>query len=182
MNERATVNQWSLAPIQHQQESPIWWVVKKETVQHKQLNSVIVWLWKQHSCEAALRSGGSGANILFILCSAPVRHLQCFSSSWVFSLQWKVYSLSSRGAGLYGQKSLLLVLDWSILMQMSTPNPHSLIGPKARYWFVTIKPLWLVRALQLWFDGESSVLLVEIRLQEFLCKGWLRWQKHSIGR
>lgn len=34
------VSQWSLGPIQHQKEAPIWDVVKKETIQCKQLNSV----------------------------------------------------------------------------------------------------------------------------------------------
>lgn len=49
------------------------------------------------------------------------------------SLQWKekVYSWSQRGDDLYWQKSLPLVLDWSVLMQMTTPNPHSFIGLKS---------------------------------------------------
>ena len=36
---------------------------------------------------------------------------------------------SQKGAGLYGQKSPPLAPDWSVLMQMRTPNPPSLIGP-----------------------------------------------------
>lgn len=50
-----------------------------------------------------------------------------------YSLQWKgkVHSLIQRGADYYTKKSPSLVLDWSILMQMRTPNPHSLIGPKS---------------------------------------------------
>lgn len=34
-------------------------------------------------------------------------------------------------AGLYREEFLLLVPDWSVLMQMKTLNPHSLIGPKS---------------------------------------------------
>ena len=34
---------------------------------------------------------------------------------------------------MYGQKSLPLVPDWSVLMQMRTPYPCSLIGPKGTF-------------------------------------------------
>ena len=37
---------------------------------------------------------------------------------------------SQRGADFHRQKSPPLGPDWSDLMQMRTPNPHSLIGPK----------------------------------------------------
>lgn len=41
----------------------------------------------------------------------------------------KICSWSWRGAGLYGQNAPPRVPDWSVLMQMRTPNPSSLIGP-----------------------------------------------------
>ena len=42
----------------------------------------------------------------------------------------KVCSQSGWGADLYRQEALPLVPDWSILMQMRTPNLCNLIGPK----------------------------------------------------
>ena len=83
-----------------------------------------------------------------LLCYFPVHLALCWSTllcsgktplvfqlsqgDSVFSLWWEeeVWSQSQRGAGLYGQKSLHLVPDWSLLMQIRTPNPNSLIGPK----------------------------------------------------
>ena len=67
------VNRWPLTPVHHQQESPVWGVVKKETVfSAKQLdydtarlgNGSIV---KQQGCEAAL---GPGCFLATRLCSA----------------------------------------------------------------------------------------------------------------
>lgn len=34
------------------------------------------------------------------------------------------------GANIYREKSLPLVPDWSVFMQLRTPKTHSLIGPK----------------------------------------------------
>ena len=90
-------------------------------------------------CSALVCSTCSGPATLFCSCacllpSALVRHLQYFSSSQetVFSVWWKgeVHSQRQRGAHICGHESLPLVPDWSILMQMRIPNPHSLVGPK----------------------------------------------------
>ena len=49
-----------------------------------------------------------------------------------FNLQWKrkVCFPSQRGDDSYRQMPLLLVSDWSDLMQIRIPSLHSLIGPK----------------------------------------------------
>ena len=58
----------------------------------------------------------------FLVCSTL--HQQGCSQGNAFSSLWgKVHSPSKRGAGLYGQKSLQLVSDWSVLLKMRTPNP-----------------------------------------------------------
>lgn len=76
MRNLKTVNQWSLAPIQHQQETLIWGAVKKETlfsansstvIQQgrmavEQINSVLYSsIMRQHGCGTALLRGGPGA-------------------------------------------------------------------------------------------------------------------------
>ena len=75
-----------------------------------------------------------------LLCSALV----CLALLWwdifiqhsegnlVFNPLWKekAGSQSQQGAGLYGQKLLPLIPDWSVFMQMRTLNPSSLISPK----------------------------------------------------
>ena len=118
------VNQWLVA-IQHQQESPVWDTVKKETCHSFQNSSVVIsralktaWLWSSSGASGSLLCQG-----IVHASAKPGRH----------SLQWqgKVSSEKSpQGAGLYGQKSLPRVPDWSVLMQIRTPNPPSLIGPK----------------------------------------------------
>ena len=115
-----------------------------------------------------------------LVCSAETAW--CFSSSLentAFSFLWKVGSLSHKRAGLYKQKSPPLVPDCSILMQMRTPNHHSLIGPRTLSWLIRIEPLWLVESVQLWLDGESFSPIGWKRTPELLYKAWLRWQKHS---
>lgn len=80
---------------------PIWGVVKKETVQCKQLHCYITQLW---NCTAGRRPSQarqlcstlpfSGPIHSYLLCSAPAKCLQCFSSSQGKS------SLHQRGADL----------------------------------------------------------------------------------
>lgn len=52
------------------------------------------------------------------------------------SVLWKgkVHSPSHRGADLYTEKSPPLIPDWFVLVQMRTPNPHSLLVQKALSW------------------------------------------------
>ena len=60
-------------------------------------------------------------------CSAEVSLVFQFSQGYsVFTLWWrgKVCSQSQRRAGLSGQKFPLLVPNWSVLMEVRTPNPH----------------------------------------------------------
>ena len=99
-----------------------------------------------------------------------------------------MHSLTERRAGSYREKSLVLVPSRSTLMQMRTPNPCILIDPKdCPQWSEWSCSDWLVKMLmgdiaaQIQLEGEASVLFIEIGFQELL-KGWLRWQKHSIGR
>lgn len=76
MRNLKPVNQWSLAPIQHQQETLIWGAAKKETlfsansstviqqgrVAAEQINSVLYSsIMRQHGCGTALLRGGPGA-------------------------------------------------------------------------------------------------------------------------
>lgn len=42
---------------------------------------------------------------------------------------------NQREADLYREKSLLLVPDWFILIQIRTPNPNNLISPKSTVLF-----------------------------------------------
>ena len=105
-----------------------------------------------HSGQVSLWLDSSSLLLASWVCSALQRNLQCFSSSWgnaVFRLQWKckVHSPSQRGACWYRQKSQLLAPDWSTLLQMRTPNPHSLIGPKGSV--LIGQTLWLVWAAHL---------------------------------
>ena len=49
-----SVNQWLLVPFQHQQKSPIWGAMKKETLfSTKQLNCDRAQLWRMHGCGIA---------------------------------------------------------------------------------------------------------------------------------
>ena len=59
MNDFSAVNWWLLVPAQCQQQSPIWGVVKKETL-FSTNSSVIM----QHGCESALGPGPSWARQL----------------------------------------------------------------------------------------------------------------------
>ena len=109
--------------------------------------SEITWLWNSTDREEAV--GICSALLLstvyksVTLCSAlswssktsSVFHLQCVSSSprnaFFSKKRTCVHSRSDRGARLNRDKSPPLVPDWLILMQIRTPNPHSLIGPKS---------------------------------------------------
>lgn len=110
------VNWWSLVPIPCQLKSPVW----GDTTQ----------LWALPSCEAALGPSPSVARphwpaqfCASWLCSGVSGQLGKLSL-WgrESALQWQ------RGADFYWEKSPPLILDWSILIQMKTPNPHCLIG------------------------------------------------------
>ena len=130
--------------------------------------------------------------------SAPMRHLWCFR----FSQQKAVFGGKGNSAlwaraDPYRQMSPPQQPDWPILMQMRTPNPCSLVQ-KTPSWLIIRDPLWwLVKKLRensciALLDGENLspigwmgkvlVLLIEIKFQEHLYKGWLRWLKHSTGR
>ena len=104
---------------------------------------------EQHSSEVALLCPST---LLYaaLPCSAP--HLSaslcllCFSETLlVFQFQPRKCSLVSsveresvlpepEGSCVIEREVLLLIHDWSILMQMRTPNPHSLIGPHCPHW------------------------------------------------
>ena len=70
------------------------------------------------------------------------------------------------------------VSDCSILMQMRTLNPHSMIAPKALSWLVRTEPLWLVGFPNGWGKPQSHWS----KLQEHLYTASLREQRHSVGR
>ena len=71
--------------------------------------------------------------------------------------------------------------------------PWALFGPSSCKWglwipvfwlaqkalssFVRMELLWLVRAVQLWLDGENLSPLGWNRIPEILYNGWLRWQE-----
>ena len=114
-------------------------------------------LWKHSSCQAALEPGNRGARplsapfqsalcctgllhcafVFSILCQSALLCSRKMSSMFQLqlgkhSLEWKgkVCSQNQRGAGLNGQTFRPLVPDWFVSMQMRTPNPHILMGPK----------------------------------------------------
>ena len=71
-----------------------------------------------------------------LVCSALFQWV--FQLSWgngLFSFPWKgkAHCPNQRGTALYGQKSMPLVPDWFVLMQMRTPNPRSLHLSKRHY-------------------------------------------------
>ena len=120
--------------------------------------------WSAWLCSALLCFGLLCTVPVFLACTAllycdPARHLWCFSSAreTVFILQWKgkVPSSSQRGAHLYRQKSLPLVPDGSVLMQMRTPSAHSCLVQKALFWLARMELLCLVGTEQLQLGGES---------------------------
>lgn len=89
-----------------------------------------------------LRCGGGGNCIPCKWLSDEATGLR--GTSTVFALFWKgcfgvsghtspwqrkVRSLSHRRADRKTEKSLPLVSDWSVLMQIRAPSPHSMIGP-----------------------------------------------------
>ena len=118
-----------------------------------------------------------------LLCSGVTSLVfQLSQGNTVFSHGWKgkVCSQSQRTADLYGQKSLPLVPDWSVLMQTRIPNPHSL-AQKALLNGQSRTTGWVELYSFSWM-GEASVLLDEIKFQELFFKGWFRWQKLSAGR
>lgn len=127
-----------------------------------------------------------------LLHSALERGLQCFHSSQekeIFLIWWKACFPSQRGSWLIWTAVPSLGPDWSIITQMRTLNPHSLVQRHCS-WLVRLELLCLVRAMQLPLDRESLSPIAwnffirpgTYKLQELLCKAWLTWQKHSSGR
>lgn len=152
-------------------------------------NSMVVrWPWR----EVALGRGGSAHLHLHlcwpVLCQsappavlrpAPVR-LQCSSSSWgsgTLCLWWigTVYSPSQRGEDCYTSREKFpsLVPDWFVLMQMSTPDPHRLIGPKS-----TALIGWNGAALIGQWRCHSYGALIRLRkLQSY----WLKYNSNNFS-
>lgn len=77
-----------------------------------------------------------------------------------------------------GEKSQPLVCDWSVLIQMRTPNPDNLIGLKGTVLVGQNKTTLMDQCSCDWM-GKASVLSVKIGFQELFFKGWLIWQKQS---
>ena len=77
-----------------------------------------------------------------------------------FSLQWKGkgHFLSQKGTERYRQKFLSLIPDWSVLMQMSTPNHHSLIGPQGTVLSVQNKDV-LIGWWRCWWEYSCAALI-----------------------
>lgn len=116
-----------------------------------QLNSVKAQLWSRMAVRWPWGEAPFWLDSSALLCSACsfplwsgkmslvmslVFRLWCFRSSQgniVFSHQWKgkMCSVSHRGIDLHREKFLPLVPEWSVLMQMRTPNPWNMIGPKS---------------------------------------------------
>lgn len=89
-----------------------------------------------HSCEnstAAEQLYSVTAQLWSIMAAKqPWDEAALESVSGTPSFQWKGKgALQAAGELTYRQKSLPLVPGWSILMQMKTPNPHSVIGRKS---------------------------------------------------
>ena len=129
--------------IQCQQQSPIWNTVKKETsLSAEQLNCAtavrqpwgLAFLWLDSSALFLVALHCPGLLCAVLVCSvlylsALVRWYFSSAGETVFNLLWKekVCSQSQRRAGLSGQKFPLLVPNWSVLMEVRTPNPHKKI-------------------------------------------------------
>ena len=123
-----------------------------------------------------------------MVCSALARNLWCFGSARKMqsSAERKSACSEPEESWFPEQKSLPLVPDWSVLMQMKTPNSHILIGPKGTEspqsdWSEDSQSCWLGLHSSKWM-GKALTLLVEIGFQELVYKGWLPWQKHRAGR
>ena len=138
-----------LVSIQHQQESPIWGAVKKETLFSAHSLTVTQHsLWEQQgydglwvtrarhlsSWTALLFSGPVQSAMPALIFSGQMSYLWCFiffasaSARGKHSLKlwWKekMCSSSQKEVDLYRQKSPLLVPDGYVFMQMRTPNPQ----------------------------------------------------------
>lgn len=148
----------SWCQLKCQQESLIQGMVKKETLFRANSSMALTancenntalglpWARALFNGVAQLPSGStlpwSGSDLL---CSSEMS--SCFGSS--YNLQPSIESAFPRSQGELAY----------ILKQKSPP-----MGPR-------IELFWLVRAGQLWLDGES---FRPIRVQELLYKGWLR--------
>lgn len=120
-----------------------------------------------------------------LLSTVLQRHIFCISVP-AGGTQSSVRSLSQREADLYRQKSL--VPDWSIFMQMRTKFlQFDWSNKKCLGWSERSCSDWSVKMLMVIYSqqhnsdwtAKASVLLVEIEFQDFLHKGWFRWQEHS---
>lgn len=158
-----SVNKWSLASIQHQQESLIWDTVKKTLFSKnssimKQHKMAVMWLWGNAPlwidssaliCSTCCYLVCPTLSWRSLLCSSPAPICLSALLQWdsfsvsapvretqtsVFILLWKgkesMFS-EQEGADLYGQKSPPLASNSPVLLQMMTPNLHSMINPKS---------------------------------------------------
>ena len=108
-------------------------------------------------------------------CSALVKHLWCLTSTRKHSLQWGKWASQARGELAYiKQKFLPLVPEWSILMEMRTPSPHNLIGPKGTSLIGRMELLCL--------DGESLSLIGWNRIPGTPLQGLAQTVETRAGR
>ena len=124
----------------------------------------------QHSCEAALGPGPSPArqpcctprwsalHCAGLLCSAPVRHLECFSSAWE---SWFL---------VVGRKGKCAPRARGELAYMGrSPCSWLLIGLSSCSWELQILTVWLVqKALSLFFFLNNAIYFsIRRKLQKF---------------
>lgn len=132
----ALVNRGLLTPIQYQQESPVWGVVKGDFIQWKQLNHETAWLW--HNCEVALGVTWPRPQccslVLWWDSFAPVQQgsfsVTALAGGTVFGGNRNCFS-SRRAAELHIEKFTPWISDWAISMQIGALSPHSLIEPNS---------------------------------------------------
>lgn len=126
------------------------WDEERNFIQCKQLGCDTAQLWSSTAVRRPLGEAAVGpAPLVWQLHCALVKHVSVSASAeekQSFCLQWKgkVCFQSQRGADVYGQKSPLLVPDWSDLMQMRTPNPFSPGSPDGSEWSNSD---WLMKVL-----------------------------------
>ena len=123
-----------------------------------------------------------------VLHSAPVRSVQCFSSSWgnrVLSRKevpegsWLIYTEVPA-------PSLWLACSHAVedskSLQFHCSKRHCPDQSKWSHSDWSVKMLMEIQLHISNWTGKVSVLLVEIQFQELLYKGWLRRQEHSAER
>lgn len=171
------VNQWSLEPVQPQQESPAWYAGKKETTLCKRLSCATAqWCYTT----AGRQPSGKAA----LLWSGPLHTAQipwdifgcvCFQQS-VFSILTSIETSSSYSQGeivsasapawewqqsaSIGKGKRTLQARGELTYTDRSPCSWSLIGLSSFKWGLQVFTVWLVHKTLSWLVGVDPLWLV----------------------